>query len=104
MQHKEEVQKYLLEKKEAFVDRGDDTSVDDNMQQPLRSPPSAAIGLRSPQQGSVPLARNGFGEEQPRSRMPPLVYFPVPGANSPRVGTHSPTTPGSPLRQGFGRS
>jgi histone deacetylase 6 len=96
-QHKEEVQQYLLEKKEAFVDPGDETSVEENMQQPMRSPP-LPTGLRSPE-GSVPLTRNGHGEEI-RSRMPPLAFFAVPRS---RTGTHSPTTPGSPLRQGFGR-
>ncbi|KAL1601458.1 Histone deacetylase hda1 [Paraconiothyrium brasiliense] len=99
MQHMKEVHEYLLEKKAAFVDHGDDnTSVEDNsQQQPLRSPPLPS-GLRSPQ-GSVPLSRNGNGDEA-RSRLPPIAYFNVPNS---RTGTLSPTTPGSPLRQGFGR-
>ncbi|KAJ4347879.1 Histone deacetylase hda1 [Didymosphaeria variabile] len=97
MQHKEEVQQYLLAKKAPFVDHGDDISVDDDSKQPLRSPPLPS-GLQSPQ-GSVPLTRNGYAEEG-RSRLPPVAYFNV--SNS-RTGTLSPTAPGSPLRQGFGR-
>lgn len=91
--HADEVQEYLLEKKEAYVDPGDETSVDENIQQPLRSPPLPA-GLRSP--GSVPPTKNGHGN----GRMPPIALFPV---SNTRTGTLSPTGPGSPLRQGFGR-
>ncbi|KAK7182955.1 histone deacetylase [Paraphaeosphaeria sporulosa] len=92
-EHKEEVQQYLLEKKEAYVDPGDDTSVEENIQQPLRSPP-LPMGIRSP--GSVPPTKNGHGD----ARMPPMAIFTLPNS---RMGTLSPTAPGSPLRQGFGR-
>lgn len=90
----EEVQQYLLEKKKDFVDPGDDTSTDDNMSQGLRSPPLPVSGLRSPRQASVPVARNG-------DRMPPMGFFTV--GNSPRLGTNSPRSPKSPLRQDFRR-
>lgn len=103
--HKDEVYEYLLEKKDAFVDPGDDTSVDENALERMRSPPLDA-GLRSPRQASV--RSNGIGNgngEGEGAKLPPIGHFSVGGSarNSPHVGASSPS-PASPLRQGFGRS
>jgi histone deacetylase 6 len=60
-----------------------------------------AVGLRSPRQGSA--RNNGNGEG---IKLPPIGHFSVGNSarNSPHLGAISPTTPGSPLRQGFGRN
>lgn len=98
--HKDEVYEFLKGKVDAYVDPGDDTSLDGDTQQRVRSPPLPAAGLRSPLQGSA--RSNGNGDS---IKLPPIGHFSVGGSarNSPHLGANSPTTPGSPLRQGFGR-
>ncbi|KAF1970095.1 hypothetical protein BU23DRAFT_214609 [Bimuria novae-zelandiae CBS 107.79] len=94
VQHQDEVRGYLKEKKDAYVEGGDDTSVEGNMQEAARSPPPAG------RQGSVRSSANGEG-----AKLPPIGHFSVGNSlrNSPHLGMNSPTRPGSPLRQGFGR-
>lgn len=101
VQHKDEVCEYLKEKKDAFVDPGDETSVDENAQEQLRSPPLPAAGLRSPLQGSM--RSNGNGES---IKLPPIGHFSVGNSarNSPHLAPNSPTTPGSPLKSGIARN
>lgn len=97
--HKDAVYEYLLEKKTGFEERERQISLINSYHQGgLRSPPLAS-GSQSPR---VSDTRQNSVSNRKSPKLPPVGFFTV-SSNSPRLGTHSPRSPRSPLKGDFRR-